>query len=402
MANGGSEQLSTAELRTRTRRFVGELIEPSEGVLSGGGAPAAERLAELRQRARAEGLWALPCSREHGGKGLALADYAPIAIAEGHSEWSSAVFGSGVLLDCETLRWFARPAILERYFEPLIDGREFPSFSMTEPGVPGSDPQGLQTTATLEGETWVIRGRKWFTSNARRATCALVVCRTEPNAPAREAFSVFLVPSASPGYEIVRDIRVLGLNRDHCEIVYHDVRVPRDHLVGERGAGLAVCQKRLALGRTLRCLSWLGQAERAFDLMCRRLHARRLREGMLADSQLMQGHVFESYADITAARAQVMGLVNRFDSVPSILISTTKVATSRMLNRVVDRAIQVFGAEGLSDDCPLSTMFRLARSARIYDGPDEVHTEAVGRSLLKKCRDAPGPIDFQSLLGPLE
>jgi alkylation response protein AidB-like acyl-CoA dehydrogenase len=368
------------------RSFITDLVYPAEPTLAAGGAAAATCLATLQQRARESGLWALPLPVALGGGGLDLASYAPIAEVEGSSDYGPTVLGSDLLLDATMLERHGSPVVKDRFLRPMVAGQIRPSFGMTEPGVSGSDPRGLRTVAELEGDSWVIRGRKWFTSGAAQAAFTTVVCRTEgEGVPAREAFSLLVVPTDARGYRVVRDLPVLGAHGGHGEIELAQVRVPAGYLLGARGAGLAVAAQRLALGRTLRCLRWLGQTARAYHLLCERLVHRHVSGGPLGGKQLMQQHAFDSHVDLAAARALTRAalecLIDGVD--PAVAVGTAKVVTARAFAAVVDRAIQVHGAEGLTDDTPLARLHRTARSARILDGPDEVHVQAVARRLLR-------------------
>jgi alkylation response protein AidB-like acyl-CoA dehydrogenase len=258
--------------------------------------------------------------------------------------------------------------------------------------VASSDPTQLQTRAVLDGDEWVISGRKWFTTNADKAAYTTVMVRTEPDAPDHSAFSMILVPTDTPGYRIVRETPVLGIRGGHCEVAYDDVRVPASNLLGPRGHGFLIAQQRLGPGRIFHCMRWLGQAQRAFDLLCNRLNARTAFGEPLAKKQLMQQHVFESYAEIQAARLLTLAAAHKIDAGDQarVEIGAIKVVGARMLHNVIDRAIQAYGAAGLTDDTPLSFMYRAARFGRIYDGPDEVHVHTVARRILKEYRDGTG------------
>ncbi|MGH3941012.1 MAG: acyl-CoA dehydrogenase family protein [Pseudonocardiaceae bacterium] len=360
-------------------------VYSAEPVLAVGGAVGAECLAGLQEAARASGLWALPLPVELGGGGLDFARYAQIAEVEGASDHGPSALGSDLLLDATMLDRHGCALIKERFLRPMVAGRGRPSFAMTEPGVAGSDPRGLRTTAERDGDGWVVRGRKWFTSGAAQAAFTTVVCRTEADdKPAREAFSLLVVPTDAPGYRVLRELPVLGALGGQCEIELDDVRVPGEHLIGLQGGGLAVAGERLALGRVLRCLRWVGQTARAYELLRDRLMHRQVTGGPLAEKQLMQQHAFDSYVDLTTARALTRSAVDCLvaGQDPAVAVGTAKVVTARAYAAVVDRAIQVYGAEGLTDDTPLARLYRTARSARILDGPDEVHVQAVARRLL--------------------
>ncbi|MBX3313044.1 MAG: acyl-CoA dehydrogenase family protein [Actinobacteria bacterium] len=384
-------------IRDRVLAFVVDLVEPAEPALHAGGDEARRVMHDLQARAKADGLWALGHPAELGGGGLPFADYVYVNEVQGRSEYGQVALGTFTLQDSLMLHAHASPPQKERFLAPLVAGDISPSFAMTEPDVASSDPTQLQTSAVLDGDEWVINGRKWFTTNAGNAAYTTVMCRTEPDAPDHSAFSMILVPTDTPGYTIVRDTPVLGIDGGHYEVVYDDVRVPADALLGDRGRGFVIAQERLGPGRIFHCMRWLGQAQRAFDLLCRRLVERKAFGGPLADKQLMQQHVFDSYAQIQACRLLTLHAAAAVDAGGDarVEIGAIKVVGAKMLHDVIDRAIQAYGAAGLTDDTPLSRMYREARFARIYDGPDEVHVHSVARRLLKTYRDG-GAWDFTS------
>lgn len=384
-----------APLRDRVYQFMLEHVEPSESVLHAGGQAAADRIRHLQGLAKQQGLWALGHPRELGGGGLPFSDYVYINEVQGRSEFGQIALGTFTLQDSLMLHTHASPAQRERFLEPLVACDIWPSFAMTEPDVASSDPTQLRTTAVLDGDEWVINGRKWFTTGAGVAAYTTVMCRTEPDAPDHSAFSMILVPTDTPGYTIVRETPVLGINGGHYEVTYDEVRVPADALLGDRGRAFYIAQERLGPGRIFHAMRWLGQAQRAFDLLCERLTRREAFGSSLADKQLMQQHVFDSYAQIQAARMLTLNAAQAVDSGSDarVEIGAVKVVGARMLHDVIDRAIQAYGAAGLTDDTPLSHMYRAARFARIYDGPDEVHITSVARRILKTYRDG-GSWDF--------
>jgi acyl-CoA dehydrogenase len=257
---------------------------------------------------------------------------------------------------------------------------------MTEPAVGSSDPTQLQTKAVLEGDHWLINGRKWFTTWANRAAYSTVFARTEPEGtPAHSAFSMIIVPTDSPGYRILREVPVMGMRGCHCEIELVNARVPLDNLLGARGEGFKIAQRRLGPGRIYHCMRWLGQAQRAFDLMCRRANERVTFGGTLATKQLIQKMIFDSASEIQSCRLLTLDAARKLDvgNDARTEIAIIKVAGAQMVHNVIDRAIQVHGCMGLSADTPLERMYRHARFARIYDGPDEVHIESVAKKILK-------------------
>ena len=364
--------------------FVRDRVVPAEPALHRGGSDAARTLLALQDAARREGLWGRALPKDLGGGGLELAAFAPVAEAEGFSDYGPGVFGSDLLLDITMLRRHASAVITDTYVRPMVDGLATPSFGMTEPGTSGSHPAGLLTQATFDGRDWVINGRKWFISRAASATFMTVLCRTETSAPGTDALSLIVVPTSAPGYTVLRSLPVLGGGCDQYEVDFHQVRVPGTHLLGERGAGMAIVAERLGLGRTLRCLRWLGQTRRAFDLLCRRMADRRVQGGLLADKQLLHRYVFDSHAELLAARAATYAAVETLagGGETRVAVATAKVVTAQAFHAIVDRAIQIHGAEGLTDDTPLAMLHRTARAARILDGPDELHITTVARRLL--------------------
>lgn len=375
---------SVRPIRDAVHAFMTERVEPAETALHEGGPEAASLLLELQSQAKKEGLWALGHPAELGGGGLPFLDYVYVNEVQGRSEFGQLALGTFTLQDSLMLRLHASPEQRERFLAPLVQAEIWPSFAMTEPNVSSSDPTQLQTTAVLDGDEWVINGHKWFTTGANRAAYTTVMCRTEPDASPHLAFSMILVPTDTPGYTIVRDTPVLGIEGGHCEVRYSDVRVPAANLLGPRGQGFVIAQQRLGPGRIFHCMRWLGQAQRAFDLMCRRLRERSAGGRPLADRQLMRQHVFDSYTEIQSARLLTLSAAEVIDrgEQARVEIGAAKVAGARMLHNVVDRAIQVYGAAGLTPDTPLDRMYRHARAGRVYDGPDEVHIDSVGRRIL--------------------
>ena len=375
-------------LRARVRQFIEERIYPLEAELDAGGDGARVVLRRLMDEAKAAGLWALGHPREIGGQGLPFLDYVYVNEVVGRSEHAMVALGTHSLQDSIMLNLHASPEWREKYLAPLVAGEVFPSFAMTEPEVASSDPTQLQTSAVLDGDHWVITGRKWFTTGANVAAYTTVMARTEPEAPPHAAFSMIVVPTDTPGYTIVREVPVMGLHGGHCEVVYDQVRVPRKNLLGERGAGFLIAQQRLGPGRIFHCMRWLGQAQRAFDLMCERANSRVAFGSLLADKQQVQQMIFETAAEIQACRLLTLDAAHKIDQgdPARVEIGLIKVVGAQMLHHAIDRAIQVFGAKGVSADTPLERMYRHARFARIYDGPDEVHRVSVARLILRSYK----------------
>ena len=387
------------EIRSQVKDFVENEVYPAEKILSKRDDEAKKKMQELMQLAKNKSLWALGHPKDIGGQGMPFMEYVYINEVIGRSESAMVALGTHSLQDSIMLREFASKTWRDKYLKPLVNGEIFPSFGMTEPDVASSDPTQLKTSAQLEGNEWVINGKKWFTSGAAGAAYTTVMCRTEMDVPSHGAFSMIIVPTDNPGYKIIRETPVLGMtggHGGHYEVEYDNVRVPEENILGPRGQGFIIAQRRLGPGRIFHCMRWLGQAQRAFDLMCRRLHEREAFGTLLAEKQLMQKFVFDSTCEIQASRQLTLDAAKRIDKGDDarIEIGLIKVVGAQMVHNVIDRAIQVYGAKGLTDDTPLSAMYRHAREARIYDGPDEVHIQSVARRILKNYQDNGAGWDF--------
>jgi acyl-CoA dehydrogenase len=319
-------------------------------------------------------------------------EYALLNEEIGRSMWAQLVFncqapdaGNG-----EILHLFGTEEQKQQFLKPLVDGTARSFFSMTEPEVSGADPTGLRTTGVLEGDEWVINGHKWFSSSAEGASFGIVMAVTDPEAPPHRRTSQILVPTDTAGYELIRPIPVMGHPgrgwSTHCEVRYTDVRVPRGNVLGEPGDGFRIAQKRLGPGRIHHVMRWLGQMQRAFELMCRYALEREAFGGPLAEKQTVQNWIADSTAEIQACRLLTLDAARKLDEGDEarVEVSLIKFYAARVLNEVIDRAIQVHGARGLTDETPLAFMAQQARAARIYDGPDEVHRMVVSRRVLKE------------------
>jgi alkylation response protein AidB-like acyl-CoA dehydrogenase len=384
---------SVRPIRERVRKFVEQHCYPAESIMEQRNSEEANRtLRGLMDKAKEEGLWALGHPKEIGGQGLPFLDYVYVNEVIGRSDLAMVALGTHSLQDSIMLKEFASDEWRDRYLKPLVAGEVFPSFAMTEPDVASSDPTQLQTSAVLEKGEWVINGHKWFTSGADAAAYTTIMCRTEPDAPGHSAFSMIVVPTDTPGYEIVREPKVMGRHGGHCEISLRNVRVPESNLLGPRGAGFHIAQRRLGPGRIFHCMRWLGQAQRAFDLMCDRANSRVAFGKTLGEHQQIQKFIFDSLCEIQASRMLTLHAANRIDQGDEarVEIGMIKVVGAQMLHNVIDRAIQVFGAKGVTEDTPLERMYREARFARIYDGPDEVHVMTTARRVLKSFKIGDG------------
>jgi acyl-CoA dehydrogenase len=374
-------------LRDKVERFIEDRVYPVERDLDDvDNDDYFAIMRPLMAEAKKEGLWALGHPKEIGGHGIPFADYVLINEVIGRSEHAIVALGTHTLQDSLMLYHYASPEWRDRYLAPLVEGKFFPSFAMTEPAIGSSDPTQLQTTAKLVDDHWVVNGRKWFATWANRAAYCTVFVRTEPEGtPAHSAFSILIVPTNWPGCRIVREIPVLGMRGCHCEIELVNVRVPHGNIVGMRGEGFKIAQRRLGPGRIYHCMRWLGQAQRAFDLMCQRANQRVAFGGTLATKQLVQKLIFDSALEIQSCRLLTLDAARKLDSGDDARteIAVVKVAGAQMVHNVIDRAIQVHGCMGVSIDTPLERMYRHARFARIYDGPDEVHIQSVAKYILK-------------------
>ncbi|MFI2280952.1 acyl-CoA dehydrogenase family protein [Nocardia beijingensis] len=382
-----------AELASRLRSFIDDEVIPQETALAVHGEAAAAVLARLRGRAKELGLWALGHPAEVGGGGLPFLDFVYLNEIIGRSEFGQLAVGSVSMQDTLMLHRHGSQQQRDRWIGPMVAGEILPSVGLTEPDVAGSDPTLIETRAELDGDTWVINGHKWFTTAAEQAAFCTVFARTEPDtAPRHERISAIIVPTDTPGFEIVRAIPTMGHDpSDHYEVRLTDVRVPVANLLGERGRGFVVAQDRLGAGRIFHCMRWLGQAQRAYELMCARANTRFAHGSLLAEKGEIHRYIAESAAQIHAARLMTLDAARAMDAGADyrVRVGLVKFWGARMLHDVIDRAVQVHGALGLTADTPLERMYRQARYARVYDGPDEVHRMSTARRLLRDPGAAP-------------
>jgi acyl-CoA dehydrogenase len=400
MSTGPAARLSRdarEALVQRVRAVVHEHVVPLEAQFLNQPFRAAKpALDAVRAHVKAAGLWAPYVPASHGGMGLALADYAHVSAELGWSPAAPYVFNCQApdVGNIELMLAHGSAAQRERWLAPLLRGERRSCFAMTEPENAGANPVQMDALARLEGDTWVLNAHKWFTTAADGAAFAVVMTVTDPDAPSVYArASMLLVPMDTPGVTLVRNIRVMGDPGEdwasHAELRFDNVRVPADSLLGARGAGFALAQERLGPGRIHHCMRWIGTAERALDLMCRRAVARELGGGKrLGDQQAVQHWIAESRAELDSCRLLVEDTAERMDregqKAVKERISLIKFHVAGMLQRVLDRAVQVHGALGLTHDTPLAFWYAHERGARIYDGPDEVHKSVVARDILKR------------------
>jgi len=389
-----------AELRERVLDFMDEQIYPQERELMEAldaevapGVPYPQNLVDVREKAKSEGLWNLFMPDERFGPGLKNWEYGLLCEEMGRSPMAAPMAFNCAAPDTgnmEILAEHGTPEQQERWLHPLLEGRIRSCFSMTEPAVSGSDPTLLQARAELDGDEWVVNGHKWFTSGAMGADLAIAMVVTDPDAPPYSRASMICVPTDTPGFDLVRPISVMGHDGGpgHCEIRYEGCRVPKEFLLGERGAGFAVAQDRLGPGRIHHCMRAIGTAERAHELMCRRANERSAFGGPLGDKQFVQESIAASRMEIDQARLLTLYAAWKMDTegkrAARQAISAIKIVAANMVMDVLDRAIQIHGSLGMTDDTPLAIMWRFSRMLRLADGPDEVHKMVLARRELNR------------------
>ena len=395
------------QMRQRLEEFVDRYVLPYNGAWHRSvaqGVYPPPFLEDLKALAKAEGLWNLflPSLRENQpGQGLTNLAYAPLAEIMGRLPWASEVFNCSApdTGNMELLQLFATPEQDRQWLRPLLDGEIRSAFAMSEPDVASSDPTNLQTRAHHEGDQWVLNGRKWFTTGASHPNCKLliVMCRTGDDAAGKHAqHSMVLVPMDTPGVTVLRNISIMQHQspEGHCEIVFSNARVPASYLLGQEGAGFAMAQARLGPGRIHHCMRTIGQCELALDLMGERAMERKAFGKRLADQANVRDWIAESRIEIDQARLLVLRAADRIDRegnrAARVDVSAIKVLAGRLQTRVLDRAMQVFGAMGLTNDTPLAGLWSWGRALRFIDGPDEVHLNVVAKAELARIQAAAG------------
>lgn len=389
----------TATMLSMVDEFVAKELLPLEPqLLNDELTELLPELEERRRKVKQMGLWA-PCHPEElGGMGLGLVDFGLVSEALGRSPLGHFVFGCQApdAGNVEILHQYGTPEQRQAYLEPVVAGEIRSCFAMTEPEMPGSNPVMMETSAVVDGDDYVINGQKWYTTAADGASFAVVMAVTHPDALPHLRASMLIVPTDTPGFDRVRNIRVMGHAGDgyfsHSEILLHSCRVPRANLLGPEGQGFVIAQQRLGPGRIHHTMRWLGIAARAFDLMCERAVERTISPGKtLADKEVIQTWIAESKSEIEAARALTLKTAWKIEQegwkTARQDISMIKFLVAGAMNRVVDRALQVHGGLGMTDDTPLAFFFRHERAARIYDGPDEVQKLSLARRILKEYRE---------------
>jgi acyl-CoA dehydrogenase len=386
------------QITTQLERFMDEYIYPNERVAaeqveaSGNPHHFPEILDELKKKAKKLGLWNLFLPDAEHGAGLTNLEYAPLAEIMGRSAIASRVFNCAApdTGNMEILAEFGDEKQKKKFLQPLLDGKIRSCFSMTEPEVSSADPTQLTTLAKRDGDEYVLNGHKWFTSGAIGAEFAIVMAVTDPSAAPHQRASMILVPTTTPGFKIVRAVSVMGHagGGGHCEIRYEDCRVPVANRLGPEGAGFAIAQARLGPGRVHHCMRCIGGAQRAYEIMVSYAAARKVGGEPLGTKQFVQDFIAKSKMEIDQARLFTLFTAWKMDTVgkkeAAQEISMIKVIAANLLMDVCDRAIQVMGSLGVSDDTPVAAMWRNGRSLRIADGPDEVHKMVIARRELKR------------------
>jgi alkylation response protein AidB-like acyl-CoA dehydrogenase len=384
----GTEKLS--KILPQVRAFVSEELLPLETTdnLTRPFSHVEKTLKQKRELVKKAGLWGL---QHH----LTLTEFGQVSEALAMTPLGHYTFNCQApdIGNMELMEKYAPDTLRHDWLVPLEQGHIRSCFGMTEPQFAGSNPINLGTTAVKDGDTYVINGHKWFTTGADKAAFCIVMAITNPDAPPHRRASQILVPTDTEGYQFIRNISIMGETGDswnsHAEVKFENCRVPVKNLIGTEGAGFALAQERLGPGRIHHCMRWIGIAERALDIMCRRAVGRDMGDGQrLSEKQFVMGWIAESRAEIDAARLMVLSTAKMIDEQGAAAarnrISEIKFFTARIMLDVLDRAIQTGGAAGITDEFLLSFWYRHERGARIYDGADEVHKLALAKSILKQ------------------
>lgn len=389
------------QLRQQMSDFMDRYVYPNEQTFkdqiaaSGNPFHHPEIVDELKITAKSEGLWNLFLPNSDYGAGLTNLEYAPLAEISGRVAWAPEVFNCNApdTGNMEILAQFGTPEQQQQWLQPLLDGEIRSAFAMTEPDVASSDATNIQLTMRREGDDYVLNGRKWWISGAARPRCKIMIVmgKTAPDNPdIHRQQSMVLVPIDTPGVTVVRNLPVLGYvdNESHCEVTFDNVRVPVRNLLGEEGGGFAIAEARLGPGRIHHCMRCIGAAQRALELMCKRVSTRVAFGKPLAQQGVVQQWIAESALEIEQARLLTLKAAWMIDTVGKKAaqneIAMIKVVAPSLLTRVADRAIQAFGGAGVSDDFPLASMYAHGRTLRLADGPDEVHLRSIARALLRQ------------------
>jgi acyl-CoA dehydrogenase len=383
------------DARLLVKKFMQETVQPKMTELRDSKASGDTwRIAikELRDTARQLGLWNPHMPEEWGGMGLGIT-----AVAAMSAEAVKTPYGP-YLINCQapdegnmhTMLHFGTEEQKEKWLRPLCEGTARSCFSMTEPEVAGSDPTQIQTSAVKQGDEWVINGHKWFTSGARGADFAIVIAKTDPDAEIAQARnSAFIVPTNTPGFEIVRDVETMGGGSGHPELRYNDVRVPQENMLGEQGGGHKLGQVRLGPARLAHCMRWIGQIEQALEMLVDRAQKRYSHGSVLSEKQGIQWMMAESALELYSSKLMVLHAAYKIENEMDFRaeVSMAKHHVANTLWKTVDRALQVHGALGYSNDSPLANMLINARWARIADGSDEVHLMRIADMVIRSYNE---------------
>jgi acyl-CoA dehydrogenase len=391
------------DVRERLLAFMDEKVYPAEPVWAQQvrdsptphvHAPVIE---ELKAEARNRGLWNLFLPDEEHGAGLSNCDYAPLAEIMGRTKIAAEACNCSApdTGNMEVLHQFGTPEQKERWLMPLLEGEIRSAFAMTEPDVASSDATNVQLRIERDGDSYVLNGRKWWTTNAKHPNLRILIVmgKTDPDAPTYQQQSMVLVPSDTPGVEVLRSLPVFGYHdtEGHGELSFTDVRVPADNIIAGEGMGFLIAQARLGPGRIHHCMRAIGAAERALELMCARADARVTFGEPVSRRSNIRDWIAESRIELEMARLLVMKTAWLMDTVGNqharIEIAGIKFAVPDICLRIIDRAIQVHGGGGVSDDFPLAVMYAYLRTLRLADGPDEVHKMSVARQELRRQRE---------------
>lgn len=389
--------------RKRVRGFLDQHIVPRirqwRDEVHGGAYPVSF-MDDLKALAKSEGLWNLflpGLKDDEPGTRMSNLEYAPLAEIMGRVGWASEVFNCNApdTGNMELLHMFATPEQREQWLNPLLDGEIRSAFAMTEPDVASSDATNIQTLIRRDGDDYVINGRKWFITNAAHPRCKIIILmgKTDPDGERHRQQSMILVPMGAPGVELVRNIDIMNHHspEGHCELVFRDVRVPAANLLGEEGSGFALAQARLGPGRIHHCMRSIGAAELALELMTARAQERKAFGKHLHQHGAVSDWIAHSRIEIEQARLLVLKTAWMIDTVGAKAarkeISMIKALVPRMHTTIVDRAMQTFGAMGISPDTPLADHWTWGRALRLADGPDEVHLRAIARAEVRESRE---------------
>ncbi|AVL98932.1 acyl-CoA dehydrogenase [Gordonia iterans] len=392
------------EYRRRLLDFMETRIYPNESVYeqqmreSADPHASPQILLDLKKEAKAAGLWNLFHPHPDWGPGLTNLEYAHLAEIMGRVVWAPEVFNCNApdTGNMEVLTLFGNDEHKDRYLRPLLDGEIASAFAMTEPAVASSDATNVELRMERDGDEYVLNGRKWFASNAVRPDCRVLIVmgKTDPSAPTHRQQSMMVVPTDAPGLTIVRNLPVFGYvdRESHGELVFENVRVPASDVLKGEGEGFAIAQARLGPGRIHHCMRTIGMAERALELLCARATRRVTFGAPLADRANIQDWIAEARIDIEMVRLLTLKAAHMMDTVgnkaAATEIAAIKVAAPNVALKIIDRAIQVHGGAGVTDDFPLAMAYAHIRTLRLADGPDEVHKRAIARRELRPYRDA--------------